>query len=95
MPLPLNQLFALNLVGYVGLIVLLWFVGPRLRGWRWLIDVLFIIYVALVVAGWLRLGAPNPMGLGYVARAIELVLVVAALLRLWTQFGGTRAVAPS
>ncbi len=84
LPLPLNQLFALNLLGYVVLIALLWFIAPRLGLWRWLIDVLFIIYIALVIAGWLRLGAPNPMGLGYLARAIEAVLVVAILARIWT-----------
>ena len=84
LPLPLNQLFALNLVGYIVLIALRWFAAPRLGAWRWLIDVLFIIYIALAVAGWLRIGSPNPMGLGYLARAIEAVLVVVALVRLWT-----------
>ena len=82
LPLPLNQLFALNLVGYLVLIALLWLVAPRLGTWRWVVDVLFIIYIGLVVAGWLRLGAPNPMGLGYLARGIETILLVAVLLRL-------------
>lgn len=84
LPLPLNQLFALNLVGYIVLIALLWLVAPRLGAWWWLIDVLFIIYVGVTVAGWLHIGAPNPRGLGYLARAIEAVLVVAVLARLWT-----------
>ena len=84
LPLPLNQLFALNLVGFLVLIALLWFVAPRLGALRWVIDALFLVYIAAVLAGWLSLGAPNPMGLGYLARAIELVMVVALIAHMWT-----------
>lgn len=84
LPLPLNQLFALNLVGYVILVLLLWFVGPRLGAWRWVIEVALLVYIAVVFGGWLRLGAPNPMGfLGYLSRLIELALALAVLARLW------------
>ena len=91
LPLPLNQLFALNLVGYVVLVLVLWFVAPRIGSWRWLVEVAFLVYVALVFAGWLRLGAPNPMGyLGYLSKFIELVLVLAVLARLWMTISASR-----
>jgi hypothetical protein len=91
LPLPLNQLFALNLIGYAALVLLLWFVAPRLGTWRWLVDAAFLVYIALVFAGWLRLGAPNPMGyLGYLSKSIELVLVLAVLARLWTSVAVSR-----
>ena len=90
LPLPLNQLFALNLVGYIVLIALLWFVASRLGTWEWVIGVLFIMYVGVTVLGWVRVGAPNPMGLGYLARGIEVVLVVAVLAWLWTMLKGNR-----
>src|SRR5438046_1589390 len=47
-PLPLNELFLLNLVGYLVLIALFW-LGPRWLGSRrWLLDVALLIYVAVV-----------------------------------------------
>jgi heme A synthase len=48
------------------------------------VDVAFLVYIALIVAGWLTLRAPNPMGLGYLSKGIELVLVCAVLYHLWT-----------
>ncbi len=91
LPLPLNQLFALNLVGYVILVLLLWFVGPRLGAWRWVVEVAFLMYIGLVFVGWLRLGAPNPMGwLGYFSKLLELVIVVAVLARLWMTVAASR-----
>jgi hypothetical protein len=94
LPLPTNQLFALNLLGYAVLVLLLWFVAPRLGARSWLIDVLFLVYIGLVFAGWLRMGAPNPRGyLGYLSKSIELVLVLALLTRLWTSRASSRAAA--
>src|SRR5690348_9638065 len=75
--LPLNQAFTLNLVGYVVLVLIFWFVAPRLGTWQWTIDALFILYVAAVFLAWLNFGAPNPNGLGYLSKAIEIVLVLA------------------
>jgi hypothetical protein len=90
-PLPLNQLFALNLVGYVALILIFWFVAPRLSARRWLMDVLLILYVGLIFAGWLRIGGPNPRGLGYLSKSIEILLVVALLAHAWTLLGRARS----
>lgn len=32
---------------------------------------------------WLNFGAPNPRGLGYLSKGIEIVLIVALAVRLW------------
>jgi hypothetical protein len=85
MPLPLNQLFVLNLVGYVVIVLLLWFVAPRLGSRAWLIDLLTLLYVATVFVAWLRFGAPNPMRLGYISKSIEILLGLALLGRIWTR----------
>ena len=86
-PLPLNQLFVLNLVGYIVLVLLLWFVAPRLGGWGWLVEAVFILYTALVIGGWMRFGAPNPRNLGYLSKTLEIVLILALLARLWMRVG--------
>jgi hypothetical protein len=91
-PLPLNQLFVLNLVGYVALVLIFWFVAPRLGNRRWLADALLIVYVAVVFVGWLRIGGPNPRGLGYLSKGIEIVLVIALLVHLWTLVRRPRSV---
>lgn len=80
---PLNQAFTLNLIGYVVLVLLFLFVGPRLGSWQWIISALFILYVATVFVAWLNFGAPNPRGLGYLSKGIEIVLIVALAVRLW------------
>jgi hypothetical protein len=38
----------------------------------------------IVFAGWLRIGGPNPRGLGYLSKSIEIVLVLALLVHIWT-----------
>ena len=81
-PLPMNQLFVLNLVGYVVLAAAFWF-GPRLFGERrWIIDVILIIYTAYSVFGWVQIGSPNPQGLGYIAKVLEVLLIIALAIHL-------------
>ena len=83
MPLPLNQMFLLNLVGYVLLAALFWFVLSRHRRWlRWVVA-LMTAYVAIVFLAWLEYGAPNPQGIGYISKSIEAVLVIALLSYGW------------
>jgi hypothetical protein len=83
-PLALNQLFALNIVGYLVLVLVFWFVASRRPAWRWLMDLILIAYVAVICIGWLRLGGPNPQGLGYLSKTMEVILVLALLTDLWT-----------
>ena len=83
LPLPLNELFLLNFIGYVVLVLVFWF-GPRLLGrWRWLADVALIVYAAAAFLAWLDMGRPNPMGLGYLSKGIEILLVIALVAHAW------------
>ncbi len=82
--LPLNQLFLLNFIGEVVLVVLFlisrrWF-GRR----RWVVDVAMIAYAALTFVAWLAFGRPNPMGLGYLSKGIEIALIIALVADIWT-----------
>lgn len=81
--LPLNQLFILNFIGEV-VLVLLFVISRRWFGRRrWWVDVAMIAYAAITFGAWLAFGRPNPMGLGYLSKGIELVLIIALLADLW------------
>lgn len=83
LPLPLNQMFVLNLVGYVLLVALFWFVLTRRPTWLRAINGLMIAYVVIVFLAWAEFGRPNPMGLGYLSKSAEVLLVVALLAQQW------------
>lgn len=81
-PLQMNYLFTLNFIAYVVLAVLFWFGGRMLGTRRWLVDLALIILAALSIIGWLQIGAPNPMGLGYISKALEVALIGAAVVHV-------------
>ena len=79
----LSVLFLLNGIGFCALGVA-FLLGRRWLGERrWLINVALIGYTAATVIAWVWWGAPNPRGLGYTAKAIEIALIVALLAHLW------------
>lgn len=80
LPLPLNQMFFLNFVGYVVLVAVFWLVFRRLHRWPWWVDLPLIVYVLAVFLGWVDFGMPNPLGLGYLSKGIEIVLMIALLM---------------
>ena len=82
--MPLNQLFLLNFVGWVILVVLFWFAPRWLAAWAWIVDIILIGYALAVIAGWLYVGSPNPMNLGYLSKALEIVLLTVLLAHLWS-----------
>jgi hypothetical protein len=90
--LPLNELFLLNFLGYVGLVLVFWLAPRWLGQWRWVVDAALMGYAALGIVAWLEVGRPNPLGLGYLSKGLEiaLILAVAAHARMVL---GTRAVA--
>ncbi len=95
MPLPLNELFLLNLIGAVILVLIFWF-GIRWLGRRiWVVDVVMIGYAATTFAAWWAFGRPNPMGLGYLSKGIEIVLIVALLTHIWSLLRPTGSLAAS
>jgi len=80
--LPLNELFLLNCIGFIVLALLLWFVLRRFGGWVWVVDIVLIGFTALSIIGWVRIGKPNPMGYGHLAKGLEIALIVALVAHL-------------
>jgi hypothetical protein len=95
LPLPLNQMFVLNLVGYLILVALFWFVMRRATQARVWMDAVFVLYVAVVFFAWVEFGAPNPRGLGYLSKSVEIVLAVALLTHMWLVSRGAAAAHPT
>jgi hypothetical protein len=85
-------LFLLNFLGYVVLVLVFWLAPRWLGTWRWVVDVALMGYATLGIVAWLEMGRPNPLGLGYLSKGLEigLILAVAAHARMVL---GTRAVA--
>lgn len=83
----LNELFLLNAIGYVALVLVFWFGRGWLGARRWLLDVVIIIYTAISILGWVEVGEPNPNGLGYISKVIEVVLIVVLAAHIWTVIG--------
>ena len=84
--LPLNQLFTLNFIGAVLLVALFLLVLWRFRSKLWLVEGAMIVYAAAAFGAWLIMGQPNPMGLGYLSKSIETILILSALTHIWTRF---------
>jgi hypothetical protein len=83
LPIPLNVLFLLNFIGAVVLVLLFWF-GPRWLGRKhWWVDVIMIVYAAATFVAWVMFGQPNPMGLGYLSKGLEIALIIALLVDIW------------
>lgn len=83
-PLPFNQLFSLNFIGYVVLALAFWLWPRFFKRGQWLIDVVLIGYTVLAILGWLQIGRPNPQGLGYLSKALEIALILATARHAWT-----------
>jgi hypothetical protein len=81
LPLPLNELFVLNFVGWVVLVAAFW-LAPR--AWRWLVEAAMIVYTLAIIGGWMYIWSPNPMNLGYLSKTIEVALIAVLLLDLLT-----------
>src|SRR5579875_2322038 len=57
LPLPLNELFVLNAIGYIVLVIAFWLGGSLLGRWRWLIDAAIAVYAAFSIWAWFEFGA--------------------------------------
>lgn len=80
---PTNILFVLYFVGAVGLVVLFWVVRLRLAERRWWMNVVMMVYAAMAFGAWLTYGMPNPLGLGYLSKTIEVVLIIVLFVYAW------------
>jgi hypothetical protein len=94
LPLPLNELFVLNCLGFIVLVIAFWLSHRWLTAWAWLVDLALIGMAAASIIGWFYFGEPNPQGLGYLSKIMEVLLIVlllAHLRRLLRPAGGARA----
>src|SRR5581483_8642448 len=79
----LSIMFLLNFIAYVVLAAALVF-GGRLLGSRvWLVNLLLALVAAASIVMWTQRGGPNPMGLGYLSKALEVLLLVAVAAHWW------------
>lgn len=90
--LPLNELFLLNFIGFVVLVAILWVVFLWSTRWLWVVDVVMIVYTAVAIIGWFRVGKPNPEGLGHLSKGLEIALIAALLIHLCYLFVRERRV---
>jgi hypothetical protein len=71
-----STLFVFNFLGSLALIAA-FLLSPRFApGNRRAIDLLIMTYAALAFVAWFMVGRPNPSGLGYLSKTIEVVLVL-------------------
>ena len=79
----LSELFLLNAIGFV-ILAAAFLVSPRwLRARGWLVDVVLIGYAAATLLAWVQAGGPNPLGLGYASKGLEVLLIVGLLADFW------------
>lgn len=79
---PLPILFLLNFAGYVVLAGLFLLATGATTAFQRAVDVLLLAMTVGTLVGWNVFHRPNPRGLGHIAVAMEVVLVVLLLVRL-------------
>jgi hypothetical protein len=75
----LMLLLLLNFVGYLVLAAAFYALRRAPIPWRRALDGVFILYALTTIVMWATRGGPNPRGLGYTAKAVEVLLIVALL----------------
>ncbi len=92
---PLNELFVLNFVIAVVLVVL-FLTSPRWLGdRRWLMNVVIMLFEAATFGAWLSFGRPNPQGLGYLSKTVEVVNIIVLFVYAWLLVRAGRRVPPT
>ncbi|MCC7105851.1 MAG: hypothetical protein IT307_11970 [Chloroflexi bacterium] len=71
--------FLLNFLGYLALIVLFLCRRRWLGSRAWLANLTFAVYATGAIVLWVQRNTPNPRGLGYPSKAIEVAIVLLAL----------------
>ena len=86
-----GMMFMLNALGYVVLAVAMIAPLPIASRYRWLIRAALIVFALATIGGWMMFGARY--WLGYLAKAIELTLIVVLFIEMLRYDGGPVAVA--
>jgi hypothetical protein len=79
---PLNELFLLNFIGAIVLTGLFLYATRWPAARRVWVDVLMIAYAAVTFVAWWLFGRPNPMGLGFLSKGIEIALIIALIVHI-------------
>ena len=79
----LSVLFLLNFVGYLVLAVAFMFRQRLLGRYAWLLNLALAAVAMVSIVLWLQRGGPNPMGLGYLSKVLEVWLLVAVVAEAW------------
>src|SRR5579871_4514265 len=82
-PLPLNEMFFLNFLAAVGLVLAFWVAWRWLPRWLWLVDLALVAFAAFSIWGWWDVGKPNPQNLGMISKTLEVALIVAVAAHGW------------
>jgi hypothetical protein len=54
-----------------------------------------MVYTMLSIVGWVQIGRPNPQGLGYLSKALEIALLVSLAIHTWSIIRPNRRVSPA
>ncbi len=90
-PLPLNEMFFLNFLAAIGLVLAFWLAYRVLPRWLWLMDIGIAAFAAFSIWGWWYVGKPNPQNLGHISKAIEVALLLLLGLHAWLVLRRQRA----
>ncbi len=77
--LPTNELFVLNFLGAIVLVALFLLAQRYLGAQRWIMNIVLILYEASTFTAWMIYGRPNPMGLGFLSKGIEIINILILL----------------
>jgi hypothetical protein len=75
-PFSLNEMFFLNFLTAVALVLAFWTAYRWFRRWLWLVDAAIAGFAAYAIWGWFQVGKPNPQNLGHITKGIEAALIV-------------------
>jgi hypothetical protein len=79
----LSILFLLNFIGYIVLGGAFLFRDRLLGNRAWLLNLLIGFYSLAAIVMWAQRHGPNPMGLGYLSKSLEVLLIVAVAAHWW------------
>lgn len=82
-PLPLNEMFFLNFLAAVGLVLAFWVAYRWFRRWLWLVDAALVGFAAFSIWGWWKVGRPNPQNLGHISKGLEVGLIAIVVAHAW------------
>ncbi|HEY7293774.1 MAG TPA: hypothetical protein VH916_01990 [Dehalococcoidia bacterium] len=82
-PFSLNEMFFLNFLAAIGLVLAFWIAYRWLPRWLLLVDAAIAGFAGYSIWGWWDVGKPNPQNLGHISKAIEVALLLLLAVHAW------------